>query len=330
MSVRDTTILKGIAILFMLYLHLFNQIGNVELCVTHLSVGNTPLVYLFTRCTNPVAFFLLLSGYGLYASYKLGKRDSMRRIGKLYVHYWLTLLIFVPLGWWIRGSEVYPGSWKQILENVSGWYTGYNGEIWFLFPYMLLVLTSVQLFRWMDKVKLIPFFLLAGSLYFFTYVLVYFWGDSYLYTHQGVYILVLYFNLLFPFLLGGIMMKYNIVNKCKIKKEVALALIVLLMLMRMCIATSFFHVFFAAIFIILFMRVGRGKWLDCFLYEMGRRSTSMWFVHTYFCYYLFHDFIYNFKNPLLIFTVLLVFSYISALVIDYLNNKIQKLINLKS
>ncbi|WP_368123507.1 acyltransferase family protein [Bacteroides sp. RTP21281st1_F3_RTP21281_210402] len=150
----------------MLYLHLFNQIGNVELCVTHLSVGNTPLVYLFTRCTNPVAFFLLLSGYGLYASYKLGKRDSMRRIGKLYVHYWLTLLIFVPLGWWIRGSEVYPGSWKQILENVSGWYTGYNGEIWFLFPYMLLVLTSVQLFRWMDKVKLIPFFLLAGSLTF--------------------------------------------------------------------------------------------------------------------------------------------------------------------
>ena len=60
------------------------------------------------------------------------------------------------------------------------------------------------------------------------------------------------------------------------------------------------------------------------------KRQSMWFVHTYFCYYLFHDFIYNFKNPLLLFTVLLVCSYISALVIDYLNNKIQKLINLKS
>ena len=30
MSIRETTILKGVAILFMLYLHLFNQMANVN------------------------------------------------------------------------------------------------------------------------------------------------------------------------------------------------------------------------------------------------------------------------------------------------------------
>jgi hypothetical protein len=49
MSIRDTTILKGVAILFMLYLHLFNQLGNVELCTTYLSVEDVPFVFLFSR-----------------------------------------------------------------------------------------------------------------------------------------------------------------------------------------------------------------------------------------------------------------------------------------
>lgn len=76
MSLRESTILKGVAILFMLYLHLFNRLENVDLCITHLSVGNIPLVHLFTRCTNPVPFYLILSGYGLYASYKNGKKTE--------------------------------------------------------------------------------------------------------------------------------------------------------------------------------------------------------------------------------------------------------------
>ena len=66
MSIRETTILKGVAILFMLYLHLFNQMANVNLCTTYLSIRGVPFVHLFSRCTGPVAFYLILSGYGLY------------------------------------------------------------------------------------------------------------------------------------------------------------------------------------------------------------------------------------------------------------------------
>ena len=66
MSKEESLIMKGVAILFMLYLHLFNQLPNVELCQNYLFVGDLPLAYVLSRATNPVAFFLIFSGYGLY------------------------------------------------------------------------------------------------------------------------------------------------------------------------------------------------------------------------------------------------------------------------
>ncbi|MGM9851669.1 MAG: hypothetical protein ACI306_05960 [Muribaculaceae bacterium] len=72
----------------------------------------------------------------------------------------------------------------------------------------------------------------------------------------------------------------------------------------------------------LFTKIQRPSWVDKFLMEMGRRSTSMWFVHTYFAYYLFHDFIYGFKYPALVFLVLLLCSYLTAIVVDAIYKKI--------
>lgn len=216
MSIKETIILKGVAILFMLYLHLFNQMANVDLCTTYLSVGGIPFVYLFSRCTNPVVFYLILSGYGLYVSYKSGrKQNPLKRIVKLYVHYWITLVLFVLLGCWVVGSQVYPGTFPKFLENVTGWITSYNGEIWFLFPYVLLAVSSPFLFRLLNKVRFLSVFLMTGILYFIAYVLIHLFGQSYLYLHQLAYMPILYIILLFPFMLGAMLVKYNIVNKCK-------------------------------------------------------------------------------------------------------------------
>lgn len=218
MSLRESTILKGVAILFMLYLHLFNRLENVDLCITHLSVGNIPLVHLFTRCTNPVPFYLILSGYGLYASYKNGKKqNSLKRVLKLYIHYWITLVLFVFLGCWVIGSEIYPGSFEKILENFCGWRTSYNSEIWFLFPYILLVFFATHLFRFLDRVAFLPTILIISMLLLASNILISLFGSSYLYSHYWALKFVLYMGLLFPFMLGAMMVKYDIVNKFKIR-----------------------------------------------------------------------------------------------------------------
>lgn len=113
------------------------------------------------------------------------------------------------------GSSVYPGSLRKLLENMTGWYTNYNGEIWLLFPYVLLAVTSVGIFHLMDIMRFLPVFLITGTIYFISYLLIHLYGAVYLYSHQLAYMPILYLSLLFPFVLGAMLVKYDVINKCK-------------------------------------------------------------------------------------------------------------------
>lgn len=57
MTRQQSQMMKGVAILLMIFLHLFNQEGNVALCHNLLFIGGTPLVSILSRAANPVAFF---------------------------------------------------------------------------------------------------------------------------------------------------------------------------------------------------------------------------------------------------------------------------------
>lgn len=45
---------------------------------------------------------------------------------------------------------------------------------------------------------------------------------------------------------------------------------------------------------------------------------NMWLTHTFFAYYLFPDFIYGIRYPLLIYIVLIVVSLLVACLIEYI------------
>ena len=71
-SKADTMAVKGVAILFMLFAHLFNRSQLIDLSTPLVYVGEQPLVYLLIFAMNPVHFFIFLSGYGLSLSNKNG------------------------------------------------------------------------------------------------------------------------------------------------------------------------------------------------------------------------------------------------------------------
>ena len=80
MTKEQTTILKGVAILMMLFLHLFNGSNLTEVCEPLLFIGNTPLVHIISKACNPVGIFLMLSGYGLsYTSFAYGAVECASR-----------------------------------------------------------------------------------------------------------------------------------------------------------------------------------------------------------------------------------------------------------
>ena len=136
-----------------LFLHLFHGSNTIGKYIG-IPIGRGETVeHFFSYLCNPVYAFTFLSGYGLYISYNHGRRNNVKRLWGLYLKYWVSLLIFVPLAYFLGFRNVYPGSWLDILENVTSLHTTYNGTVWFLFPYSCLALLSTGIFRWVDKVS---------------------------------------------------------------------------------------------------------------------------------------------------------------------------------
>lgn len=149
MSRQYTQILKGFAIIMMVWLHLFGKLPEaVE--YSDITFGGTTLSFLVARLCNPVGMFLALGGYGLYCVYSKGNdKHHVSRIIRLYEHYWVILAVFVTIGT-IMGRH-YLTDWRTVMYNVSGLQTHWNYECWFLLPYSLLSLSYPLVFKTMDR-----------------------------------------------------------------------------------------------------------------------------------------------------------------------------------
>ena len=88
-----------------------------------------------------------------------------------------------------------------------------------------------------------------------------------------------------------------------------------------CFARFPWDVFF---FVIIFLNMRRISWMDRVLAELGKKSMVMWMVHTFFSIYLFHDFIYGFKYPIVIYVVLIGVSYLTSLLIGMMASFVLK------
>jgi uncharacterized membrane protein len=80
MNKTQSLIIKGSAILMMVFLHLFNNAGYVaEHCNNICTVSGLPLATWLTRAMIPVALFIFISGYGLEKRREEKRREEKRR-----------------------------------------------------------------------------------------------------------------------------------------------------------------------------------------------------------------------------------------------------------
>lgn len=322
-----TTELKGIAIFMMLFLHLFNQSQHVDLCTTAgITVGGEPLVLFLSRGMYPVvSMYLFLSGYGLYYNYRNQNRGgNFRRIIRLYIVYWTSILLFGGLGCLLR-PDIYPGTLADIVGNLTGWKTNYNFEAWFLFPYVLLALSSRWVFRILDRYGIGVSAALSGLAFLASGYLISQYHADFFHRPENrwIYHITLYANTLFAFLLGGIFCKLSdrdfqerIFFRFVTSGYFVWPLILLLFIIECVIKKLAFSPVFVVLFVPLFVHAPLGRGLEKFLSLLGKYSTGMWLVHSYFCYYLFHEFIYGFRYPIVILVVLLLLSFSAAYVVQ--------------
>ena len=336
MSKEESTIIKGVAILMMLWYHLFDSIDNVNLCSNHLYLFGLPLANVLTRACYPVPFFMILSGYGLSYTYNhkvLDLKGQGKRIFKLYINYWWILLIFVSIGCFVK-PEKYPGTVLDITSNIINWNSSYNAETWFLFPYMLMSFSSFFIFKMMDKWGETKVFIISFALSFGAMYLFHAYGMNFIYNYSIISQPLSYLGLLLPFVLGTLMNRYAEKKSLKISilsNHHILCFFVLLCLIvvHCCFDMMIFDSFYDLLFILIFINLPLDNIGGRFLTLMGKHSMPMWMIHTFFCYHLFHDFIYGLKYPIVIYAVLILISYLCSIVIMKIADRSWKIMNNK-
>lgn len=327
LSKSDTKILKGCAILIMLWLHLFNNLDRTLILENFIIINGLPLVYLISKFASVcVSLYLFIGGYGLYLSWKSdSKKSNNLRILLLYLNFWLVFALFIGLASFVN-PEKYPGSIIEFISNITAWKTSYNWEWWFLFPYIIIILISKWLFNLIEKYKTIPIIILFGLIYFVAIALKFIYRDSCLLNNQFLYMPILVASLIFPFILGALSAKNSWVEKFRtyiisfkhtnMFLLFALLLLVILMMVVPVYVQAFIIPFVVLAFVPVFSNLRKSVVVKNVLLKLGEESTNMWLVHTFFCYYLFSDFIYGFRYPIIIFLVLTVICYLVSRLIN--------------
>lgn len=313
----------------MLFYHLFFSGATASGYSPLVNIGSTPLVTIISRACNPVMIFIILSGYGLHHVYRHGSLalgKQMRRLAKLYMSYWLTLLIFVPIGIFIRPTQ-YPGTVTDIVGNITGYLSNYNFETWFIFPYALMCLTAYPVFKTQHRVGNVVaaiasgLLLLGASFVISRYIAPRHANDSVL-AH-----LLTYLQFIFPLVIGGWM--HDVAERRGLRflrpnNLLIFSLLLLLVGLRMTITTHAFNAPYAALFILLMLQFRNVSQVLKQLFSFfGKYSLMMWLTHTYFCNYLFRDFIFSFRYPVVIYIVLIALSLAVAMPLTKLYQRIQ-------
>lgn len=336
-TLQQSNQLKALAILMMLCLHLFNR-DHVGLFEPLIFVGDKPLSYylsLFSDACVPI--FAFVSGYGLYYKFLKNKEtykaDNFIRVKKLYINYWIILLLFaVGLGWFLA-KDGYPGSVQKFVLNFTGINPTYNGAWWFFTTYVLFVLTSSFWFKLMSK---IPLLLYIGVLlivyviafYFRIYKPNLFASDILNYFQTQ---LALYFCTLFQFMLGAFILQWKVkesilsrIKQFRYKNIFGLILIIGLIILHGIIPNFIIAPFTGLAFILIFIQLQLPNFFNKILDFFTPHATNMWLIHMFFYMIYFPEFIYGFQYPILIFGVLVALCILSSYIVNMINKKINQ------
>lgn len=162
MTKEESAVLKGLAVWMMVYHHRFNGLavyGGAYHSLLHIGGVNLeqPLAWFFKLC---VALYAFVSGYGMFYSLQKGEAATrsrlfpallkdyqivLKRLWSFYRQYWLAFVIYVLLEWILYRQPI---SWDELLANLIGISSSYNGAWWYVFQYvkMMAVLPVLDVF----------------------------------------------------------------------------------------------------------------------------------------------------------------------------------------
>lgn len=302
--------IKGFAIMLMLVHHLFAFPDRIPDGMDYSQM--TIVLAQFAKVCVPI--FLFISGYGLFKTDKRTFGHFWTRIKDFYCRYWLVFIVFVPLCSVLGKIHI---TLPTLFLNLSALKTSYNGEWWFITLYLLILLVTPLLYRLSTKWLLglsvtvsVLHYLLAYRLFSSTAVFYYVPALTPVIAFSLGFIAARHEEALMKIFLG-VAKRFD--NKVLYLAFLLLALIFIFIGSEFTALLNVFCPFFILLFKFLFNKAG---YFQKVLFELGNRSLFMWLVHTFYCYKLIPNLIYGPKFAVLVFLVLLVVSYFTALILN--------------
>ena len=171
--------------------------------------------------------------------------------------------------------------------------------------------------------------ILAGAygLYIISAFLISRYYGAFFADHYTIYHVALYFSCLFPFVTGAVYCKYadrespQWLARLLPKSQPAWVLLFVLVFLIGCLTHwAPLGPFCQFAMIVCFARIKWGEGIKKVLRLFGRYSTVVWLIHTWFCTYLFKEYVYGLHYPLL----MLVATMAASIVVGYFILKIDK------
>lgn len=313
LSINDTNVLKGLAILLMLMHHLFwvpnGLFDDVYLFQDRYLVNE---IGIFSKLC--VSLFIFLSGYGLVAKTEKDggqiadlKSFYYRRFKKLYLNYWFVWLLFVPISVFYFGITFEEAYGSNVCLNLAADLLGihdllftpvlcYNPSWWYYSCIIVMYLVFPVMYKLFRKDFL--------SLLLITIVF------SFLPIPHS-YSIQFY---LVSFVLG--MYAYSL--PLPSNKYLSLALLVTL-----CVCRNFnqYPLLIDGMIVIsvfrcyqLFIVPGFIKTTFSFL---GKHSMNIFLFHVFFLMW-FKDYVYYFRNPVPVLLVMLIACILVSIVLEWI------------
>ena len=319
LSKKETNMIKGMATLFLVFLHLFNTKDYIGQFKPILFYNNLPIVYYLSLVSGScVSLYLFCSGYGLAMISKqkeLKLKDNIIRVLKLLINYWIILLIFIGIGYILGYGSEYPGSIKKFLMNFLLLSKSYNGAWWFLQTYVILVLISDKIVKFVNKNNSFIIFIISGIIYFV----------AFLQTIKGIIpamnnelfsilftAIINFLSCQFTFIIGVIFVKESIISKLrslffnKVYIQILGYTSIGAVIIINAIIENYVIVPITAVAIIcIFSVMKRSKFIEYVLEYFSKHSTNIWLTHMFFYMIFFKELVYAPKYPILIFLWLL-------------------------
>ena len=334
LSKQDTAVLKGIAIVAMLFHHLYFSIPQWVEPYTGV------WLYLGVAGKICVAIFLFCSGYGLEAQYKgfAGFGHSFRfvikRLTSFYFNYWIIFLLFVPVTilFFNRPLSAAYGEGLSSLEmtlyfiqdiiglaglhsyNITWWFNFLIVIFYLIFPFVSWLARKSSVFTLVLSIAVMVFLKSEYNInaYQFAFVLGILWSKAAsVAQHSTSHIVIKY---VLPSILStGVMLAVRICFLPRDWSVVKMDFLILLSILLMLVIV---------LFVIVFVRKSEIT-MSVFSF-LGRHATNIYLMHTFVnAYWQFHwlhkgVFMRNGGNFIVLLTICMGFS----MLLEYVKNKI--------